>query len=338
MRAIVLFFLISGMLTACGSSGNADKKEANLEGKLQIVSTIKPIQAIVLAIAGEHAQSDQLIPDYASPHNYSFKPSDIRKVKRANVIFRIDEHMESQLNVVFDDLTDSTTLISLAEVSGMTILEMDNNEHHHGDEYVEKSKHESEHDEDTNHTEGSNKEDNHEEGSDHGNTDFHIWTSTKNAAIIASAIAKTLSELDSNNAAHYQRNLEGFKQSLKQESEEITSALAKHKSDAYIVFHNSWQYFANEFGLQKPIVIDLHEGVSSGAKTVNKIRNTIENTNIKCVFYDASVSEERLTLLAKKVNTSKIDVLANAIEMNQSAYINWLRQLGEQVDTCLSAN
>ena len=301
------------MLTACGGSHNDDKKSS--EAKLQIVSTIKPIQAIVLAIAGENAVSEQLIPDYASPHNYSFKPSDIRKVKSADVVFRIDEHMETQLNAVFESLNNSNSLVSLAEVKGMKLLEAD--APHHEDEHGSDSSHD-----------------------DHENVDFHIWTSPKNAMIIASKVTKTLSDLDTKNSKYYQQNFETFSESLKSESVKISAAISKHQDSGYIVFHNSWQYFADEFGLQKPIVVNLHEGISSGAKTVGDIRSKIKEENIQCVFYDASVSESRLKLLTEqvKVKTVEIDVLAQGVEMNQTAYVNWLRQLGEQVESCLSAN
>ena len=305
------------MLTACGDD-SVDKNIPKSKDKLQIVSTIKPIQAIVFAIAGEYAQSEQLIPDYASPHNYSFKPSDIRKVKNSDIVFRIDEHLETQLNAVLESLYNSTSLVSLAEVKGMKLLEAD--DPHHEDEHGADSNH-----------------DDHE-NVDVENVDFHIWTSPKNAMIIASTVTKILSDLDTRNAEYYQQNFEAFSELLKEESIQISAALSKYQSSGYIVFHNSWQYFATEFGLQEAIVVDLHEGVSSGAKTVRDIRDTIDKENIQCVFYDASVSEARLKLLTEKVNvkTQAIDVLAQGVEMNQSAYINWLRQLGEQVESCLS--
>ena len=299
--------MISGILSACGDSTN---NLNSAKHKLQIISTIKPIQAIVLAIAGEHAQSEQLIPDYASPHNYSFKPSDIRKVKNADVVFRIDEHMESQLNAVFESLENSAKLISLAEVKGMKLLQSNDS-----------------------HPDHKENNDAHEINE---NIDFHIWTSPKNAEIIAKVIADSLSKLDSKNEVFYQQNLKKFTESLKIESEKIRLLLTKHQDQEYIVFHNSWQYFANDFGLQKPFIVDLHEGISSGAKTVGKIRTQIEKDNIHCVFYDSSISKERLKLLTNNINTSQIDVLAKKIETKQDTYIRWLSQLATQVDTCLS--
>lgn len=294
------------MLTACDTNDNTDKNSTYPEDKLQVVSSIKPLHAIVLAIAGEYAQSQQLIPDYATPHDYSFKPSDIRKMKSADVIFRVDEQLELQLNAVFENLHSSTPLISLAATKGLKLLEASENEHNHTDH----SKYE--------------------------NIDFHIWASPQNTSIIAAQVAKTLSELDAKNANYYQQNLAIFRKALVDESRKISNTLAVHQQSKYIVFHNSWQYFANEFGLQKPIVVDLHEGVSSGAKTLKNIRSRVSSENIRCVFYDASVSEARLKVLAEKTKTAKVDVLANNITIDQSTYITWLHQLAKQVDACLA--
>lgn len=294
------------MLTACGSSDSIDNK-TKAKTKLQVITSIKPIQMIVLAIAGDNAQSEQLIPDFASPHNYSFKPSDIRKVKKADVVFRIDEHMETQLETIFKSLESKIKVISLAETKGLKLLESAGNHDEH-------------------------------ESENHEKVDFHIWTSPKNALIMATSVVETLSELDPKNATDYQRNFAKFSAQLKIESDSISAKLIKYQKSPYIVFHNSWQYFSNAFGLQNPIVIDMHESVSSGVKTIRIIREKIRADKIGCVFYDTTISESRLKLLTENVNTANIDVLAKDIEMNQSAYIDWLKQLTEQVETCLSAN
>ena len=191
------------MLTACGDSNSIDKNKTKVEVRLHVISSIKPIQAIVLAIAGDYVQSEQLIPDYSSPHNYSFKPSDIRKVKSADVIFRIDEHMESQLNAIFENIESSTKLISLAEAKGLKLLESGDSHHEHESDANDK-----------------------QESDKYENIDFHIWTSPRNATIIAGRVTKTLSELDTKNAKNYQQNLKKFSESLQLESEKNFSALS----------------------------------------------------------------------------------------------------------------
>ena len=314
------------MLTACSDNDKVAKSGGVSPERLQIVSSIKPIQAIVLAIAGEQADVAQLIPDYASPHDYSFKPSDIRKVENADIVFRIDEHMETQLNGVFDNLkSDKTTIISLAHTDGLRLLEKNQNH--------QKSKH---HDHNQEHSHENEKGHSHADHSDHNKVDFHIWTSPKNTVLMAKQVASSLSKLDAKNAEQYQQNLEEFFDRVKAMSIKISNTIGPYQNKPYIVFHNSWQYFATEFGLQNPIVIDLHEGVSSGAKTISDVHQRIDKEKIHCVFYDSGISLARLKIIAEKAKIVEIDVLAKDISLGQSTYINWLEQFANQIESCLS--
>jgi len=339
------------MLTACAGDNKPPKSGGVSQDRLQIFSSIKPIQAIVLAIAGEHADVEQLIPDYASPHDYSFKPSDIRKIEKADIIFRIDEHMETQLNGAFQNIdTKKTSIVSLASTNGLMLLDSNHNhgvdahdghdkeheEHDHHDEHEHHDDHKEEHSHKSEKHDDSNHGHDHDDHKNHDNVDFHIWTSPKNAVLMANNIAVNLSKLDPKNAQHYKKNIELFFDQIKARSEEMTVKLTPFKDKPYIVFHNSWQYLAAEFGLKKPIVIDLHESVSSGAKTISDIRKRIETENINCVFYDSSISLGRLNTISKTAKTVEIDVLARDVTLNQSTYVNWLKQLGSQIQSCFS--
>lgn len=285
------------MLCACDNQ-NPAKKPQEYSKKISIVSTIKPIQALVVAVTGNSANTEQLIPDYASPHDYSFKPSDIRKLSNADVVFRIDKNMETQLNGAFDNIQNKGELVSLSESAGITL---------------------------------------DASSTDKGNfTDFHIWTSPKNALLMATHIANTLSKLDPNKQSIYTQNLDKLGNALRTESDKINTALMPFKNKPYIVFHNSWQYFAKEFGLKEPIVIDIHEGISGGAKTLSDVKNMVIEDNINCIFYDSSVSLARLELLKEYSQTEYIDVLGRDIKMSQTTYTDWLKQLAKQVERCLS--
>ena len=326
------------MLTACGNGDKTEKIEKSggvAQGKPKIITSIKPIQAIALAIGGESVEIEQLIPDYASPHDYSFKPSDIRKIKLADIIFRIDEHMETQLNGVFDNIeNDSVSIVSLADVEGLKLLNALDNHYDHVDDkqHDDENQGHSAHDDDVEHGHDAK----HDEHSPPNSIDYHLWTSPKNATLMANQIAKSLSTLDAKNSALYQQNIEKFYEKVKAESEKIASKLAPFKHKPYIVFHNSWQYFADEFGMQAPIVVDMHEGISSGAKTISKLRDRIVKENINCVFYDSSISVGRLNVITEKAKTVEIDVLAKSIALDQMTYIKWLVQMGNKIESCLA--
>ena len=108
----------------------------------------------------------------------------------------------------------------------------------------------------------------------------------------------------------------------------------------YIVFHDSWQYFAREFGLAKPIVINTHEGLSSGAKKLSETRDLIRDLDIHCVFTDPEISQSQIdTLFSNQpdndIKVVEIDVLGRKTEPNQDAYLGWLNDMGKSISNCL---
>lgn len=319
MRAIVLFFLLAGMLSLQLSL----PLSAYAAGakKINIVNTIKPIQALVLAIAGDRVNSDQLIPDYASPHFYSFKPSDLRKIKKANVIFRIDESMEMMLNPAFKNASPQAKLISLADFSEVKLL--------HVIEEHDSHDHSSDH----------NSEEHKEHGDHIQNMDMHIWTSPDNAIAMSKQIAQVLGESDPENKGYYDDNVKQLIHQIKATSLEIESQLKTVKNKPYIVFHDSWQYFSQYYGLQKSTQVSLHEGIAPGAKTLPKIRKQIQSKNIHCLFSKPGMNPKWINALTEgleHVKSVEIDVIASSLKMSDQMYIQWLHNMGKQITSCLS--
>ena len=303
MRSIVLFFLCFGMLSIQAKSL-----------KLKVVTTIKPITLLVYEIGGKEVEISQLIPDSSSVHHYSFKPSDLRKIKQASIFFRIDEHLESIFNPILDKMRSSFSVISLAEESErIELLPISGeNEESHG------------HHHDSHH--------------DHGNVDLHIWSSPKNAIEMARTISKELSKKDPENATFYQKNFLYFSVKTNKKIIEIKKQLDSKRNNPYVVFHNSWRYFQESFELHNPIIIGLDEGTIPGVKSIFETRKKIRNSNVKCVFKDLSINEARVRTLTEgfDIKTVEIDSLASRVKLEKNGYIDWLSYLQRQVFDCLN--
>ena len=345
MRAIVLVFSLMGMLSV-----NAD----NNKNQLQIVTTIKPIQALVFAIIDDVdiAQSQQLIPDFASPHHYSFKPSDIRKIKKADIIFRIDEQFEMMLNPSFAHAQDKNTpIISLADALGISLLPSSKKHraehgviHNTTEESKHSSEHSSEHSLNGHHKEQQTKQHNeHDERNEHSehNLDMHIWTSPDNAIAMAKQITRSLSQINPENKTQYEENLQHLLGKIKTSIKKTKAQLKTVQQSPYIVFHDSWQYFGHYFSLNKPTVVNFHEGISVGAKTIHNVRKKIKSKNIHCVFSSTGLNPARIIALTENmqnVKTVEIDVLARTLPINKDTYVNWLNTMGQQIKHCLTEN
>ena len=302
MRRIVLYFFLLGVLSIPTQIASAESNSP----KITVLSSIKPVQSIVNAIGGEYINSNLLIPAYISPHDYTFKPSDIRKIQSADLVFRIDEHFETMLNAAFDSLEDDSKVVSLGENPMIKLLPASGG-HNHGEE-------------------------------DHAHMDMHIFTSPQNALIMAQEIADKLIKVDMRNTVAYRKNLSNFEDNIRNEVELIRLKLASVKERPFIVFHNSWQYFGEYFNLQKPTVIELHESVSTGVKRIMGIRKEMSSKGITCIFIEPSTPVKQIHRMIEGsvVKVVKIDVLEQEITMGENSYINWLKIMGDQVKQCLA--
>ncbi len=315
MRSIVPVFLLAVM------PGNHSLAAQNRP--IKVLSTIKPIQMLVKQIGGEHVKTSLLIPDNASPHFYSLTPSAIRKIKQADIIFRIGDTMEIMLNPVFESLHTRTRLVNLedqANIHHLTLSAEHQHAHHHASSHIpEENNHE--------------KEDEDHDAHQHKAYDPHIWTSPDNTIAMATSITSILGKLDPDNAPAYQSNLENLKNRIQSISQTLKKKLTPFKDTPYVVFHPSWQYFAHEFGLHQPSVVSLQESITPGIKSLLKVRQKIAKQNIHCLFYGPEISQQRIQTLSEKLDMNKtyIDVMGST----EKTYPDWLEKMGKQVETCL---
>ena len=84
-----------------------------------------------------------------------------------------------------------------------------------------------------------------------GHADPHVWTSVKNAQIIADNIFRNLKPESAEDAETYKRNYQKLKGLLKATDDSIAGILAESKGKAFAVMHPSLSYFARDYGLRQ---------------------------------------------------------------------------------------
>lgn len=262
---------------------------------------------LVTAIAGKHLQSRQLIPDGASPHHYSLKPSDIKLLHNAQIIFRVDEELESFLNKSLQQVSKSTLAISLADIEGVHLLPISHQKTH-------KQK---EHSHDSNH-------------------DLHIWLDPNNAIAISKAIAAKLSKIDPTHSDDYNNNLEQLILKIHTTDKKLKEKLKLVAETPFIVFHNAWGYFENHYGLKNVSVINQAPTRQLGAAKIKAIREEIKAKKIVCLFSEPQFQAEVIQTLIKNshVKVVELDVLGSHIDINSNSYIELLNTLSSGFLSC----
>ncbi|MFT5115299.1 MAG: zinc transport system substrate-binding protein [Parasphingorhabdus sp.] len=272
----------------------------------RVVVSILPIHAIVSAIGQDVFEPELLLPANYSPHQYQLKPSDLRKLKTSDLLFWIGPQLEEFLLRPLTNLSDGPELISMMELEGLQTLKQRSNQ-------LE---------------------------SDHGHSgqDPHIWLSINNAIVMAREISTQLSRVDASNSAIYASNLSRFETRLEKMSRAINADLSEVKGKSFITYHDAFQYFEKEYGLQSSGVVISSEDVSPGASTIAELRNKIAMGTVSCVFYEPQYSRKIVVTLVEgsSVEAVLIDSMGVGVLPGAQAYYQLLQQVAAGFSSCLN--
>ncbi len=309
---------------------------------LNIVATIKPIQSIIQNIVGDQNQVDLLVTKSSSPHFYTLKPSDLKKIHTANLIFFIDEHFEIFLSKFIENKQYKNKFINLSNNKALTlyknrdskfwqeIASTTSNKHHH-------SHHDHDHDHKLDHS--HEHEDHHIHNSDE--TDFHIWLDTHNVKIMAEQIFHSLVNIDPKNKDTYANNLQIFLNKLEVLEAKIAKNLINLKDKKFIVFHDAYQYLDRKYNLSPAGVVLMNPMHKSTIKELSSLINKIKSENISCLFSEPQFNQAIIDLIIKntKINTAVLDAewgIDNDNISTNEAYFYMIDKIIFNMNKCLN--
>lgn len=282
--------------------------------KISIVTTIKPLALIANDISGGRASVDILLPDNASPHDYALKPSDIKTLSRATLIFWVGPEIEPFLTKLLSEKPNAVPLITYP---GMPVRHVDNSAEHKG------------HDHKGHDHKG---EDDHS----HEGVDGHIWLGPDQSLVIAKAIATGLIEKDPQNEAFYRKNLDRFIKEVQRTRTEIQFKLNALPSKGYVLFHDGYGYFESAFGLKPTGYITVSPERKAGARTLLTIRTDLQKKKAQCVFSESQFNPAIIKSMTKGTGAKVVmlDPMAKDLSLNTHRYVDFLAALGESYQAC----
>ncbi|RBP82503.1 zinc ABC transporter substrate-binding protein ZnuA [Marinomonas rhizomae] len=306
-----------------------------------IATSIKPVSMIVAAIAGDKAEIQQIVSSTASPHDFAMRPSDLKKILKADTVVWVGESLERFLEKPLENADKEKSSIEWLALDGMALHNFAE-EHHHGEDEAEEEHDDHDHEGHDDHDHEEHDDHDHEgheghEGHHHDGVDPHVWLSPDNARVLAKAVTARLVSLDSANTKYYKANLASFEKGLNAKDAEIRKALNKVNKVPYIVFHDGYSYFEQHYGLNHVGEITVSPERKPGAKKVAEIRHEIEEHNVQCVFSEPQFSPAivKTLLEGSDVKTAPLDPLGSKVKMGTNAYFSFLDSLSGQFLSCL---
>lgn len=254
---------------------------------INTVVSILPEKTFVKAIGGDKVNIALMVLPGNSPHTYEPKPSQMREVADAALYFAIGVEFEKVWLPKFRDLNPKLKVIELNE--GIKKLPMAST-HQHEDE------HEAHH---------------------HGSMDPHIWTSPANVKKIAQHIFDALASTDPKNRNYYKQNLDTFLQKVAETDKQIRQILSSvPKGTAFMVFHPSWGYFANTYGLvQLPVEV---EGKAPKPRELIALIKEAKEEKVSAVFTQPEFSDSAAKVIANELHIPVIKVTPLAADWSDN--------------------
>jgi len=245
-------------------------------GKLKVATTIYPLADIVKNVGGDQVEVVNLVPPGASPHTFEVTPSAIKQLLGVKEIFAIGGSLDAWTADILSAVgnTEIYTVNSGINQESFHFAHKNELEHEHEAEEHKAEEHEHEHHHNT------------------GELDPHYWLSTINAKIIAANVADKLSALDPDNAAFYRSNLATYQSELNAAHDQIETILENLESRELIVFHESWNYFANEFDLEIVGVFVSSPGKEPTPQYLAELHETAIEHAVPAVFSEPQLSPE----------------------------------------------
>lgn len=276
----------------------------------KIVTSIKPVAFITEAIASGVIDTEVLLPDGASPHTYSLKPSDLLKLRSADLFIWVGEDMETFIPSVLQGI-DSHKILELTENDQIENLLLTSHSHHE---------------------EISHNHDHH-----HGEFDNHIWLSPQIAEITARLIHDKLVKIYPDKSSIIDQNLENFLLELKQTEQVIAKKLNNVQNKGYFVFHDSYGYFETKFNLNNLGSFTINPSIQPGLKKIYEIQNELKNKNAVCIFREPQFSPAIVNKLVDgtHVKVGELDPLGIDIVISKNAYCKFLLKITQQFLNCL---
>ena len=174
-----------------------------------------------------------------------------------------------------------------------------------------------------------------------GQLDSHLWLNSDNAVLIAELITREVSELDPAHGASYGRNLDQFRVDINNLNREIEEAVSASPRAGYAVYHDAYQYFEQQFGLQHQFAILEDPEVQPGIRQIVDVRRRFQEEQPACLLLEPDSNPDLVAtaLGGHELTTVTVDLLGNKISSSragiQSGYIELMKNVAADFLSCL---
>ncbi len=292
------------------------------DGKIRILTSIPPLYCWAVNVAGDLATVENLLPADVGPHDYQFKPKDLKRLQNADLIVLNGLGLEDwftraiQANAAEAERKVIHIADGLAEtdlIFHLPTLELDPSHsiqegHDHGPRTQDP---------------GPGTGHRHE----HDQANPHLWQDPRLAMHGVTNILLALQRIDPAHAADYQRNATAYLSRLAALDAEIRQAVAGFSSHTVVTYHDAFPYFCRRYGIELAGVIEQVPGSDPSPRYLAELLKVIRARKVKVIFTEPQFNPRLAKRLADDLGiaVAELDVLETGA-LSPDSYEDGLRR------------
>jgi zinc/manganese transport system substrate-binding protein len=251
-------------------------------GKLNVVATTADLAAIAKAVGGDQIDVTTLARPTEDPHFVDAKPSFVVKLNRADVLIEGGAELEigwlpPLLAQARNDKLAAGAPGRIDGAKGIAMLDVPAT--------LDRSR-----------------------GDIHAVGNPHYVIAPSNAKMVAQNIAAGLAAVDAGNAERYRTNLQTFTAALDAKLAGWRQTLAPFRGRSVVAYHDSWPYFAREFGLKMDLFLEPKPGIPPTPAHLAEVIKQMKAEAARVIFVDAYLNRKTAETVARSTGAAVLDV------------------------------
>ena len=237
---------------------------------IPVVTTTTDIAAIVKAIGGERVAVESIAKGSQDPHYVEAKPSYMRVMNRARVVFSVGLQLETGWLPLLIQGARNRNLVQVDLSQGVPVLERPTGP-------VSRA-----------------------QGDVHPEGNPHYWLDPRNGISMARRMAQELKGIASADGAFFERNLKSFEDDLSRRRQKWEERMAPFRGTEVVAYHKEWEYLARWLGLSIIGYVEDKPGIPPAPQQLANIVRTMQQRKVKALLVASSTNPSIPQSVAEK--------------------------------------
>ncbi|MEK3889674.1 metal ABC transporter solute-binding protein, Zn/Mn family [Bacillus sp. FSL K6-3431] len=309
---IITVFLLM-LVAGCQNSQMEKEGEEGQGEKLNVYTTVYPLQFITKQIGGDSVDVKTIYPPGSDEHTYEPSQRDMINLADSDLFLYIGLGLESFVGKAESTLKNEHVTLAPVGEDLLVTEEVAHEDHNHGEEEAD-SHAEATHEE---HNHGEEEADNHAEatheehdnqGHDHGDVDPHVWIDPVLMKELASNVLVSMTEKMPEQKQAFEKNYQSLAKELDKLDVQFKEIAENAKRKKIIVPHAAYGYWELRYGIEQIAISGLSSANEPSQKKLQSIIDVIKEEQVPYILFEQNSHSKLADVVRKETKVEALHI------------------------------